>query len=226
MRRRSRIDEGTEYYSYRAGPRRPSTGRRGPAGDRRDRGVTHQDQRLAERVDAAGSPIVVLLNKWDAVDTERKVEVAAEVGRQLHFLGESPVLRISARSGKGVHRLLARHRRRHRRLPPPGPHQPGQRGGAGRPRRPSPRRGAAASCTPRRARPTRRRSPCSPTASCPAPTSATSRTASGTRSTSGRRRSRSGCGDGADRCRGATRASATSRRRVSMPTGRARRATP
>jgi GTP-binding protein len=106
MRRRSRIDEGTEYYSY---------VRALDAVDRADvallvidgtEGVTHQDQRLAERIDAAGSPIVVLLNKWDAVDTERKFEVAAEVGRQLHFIGEAPVLRISARSGKGVHRLL------------------------------------------------------------------------------------------------------------------------
>ena len=106
MRRRSRIDDGTEYYSY---------VRALEAVDRADvallvidgtEGVTHQDQRLAERIDAAGSPIVVLLNKWDAVGTERKFEVAAEVGRQLHFIGESPVLRISARSGKGVHRLL------------------------------------------------------------------------------------------------------------------------
>ena len=31
-------------------------------------GITGQDQRLAERVDAAGCPIVVLLNKWDLVD--------------------------------------------------------------------------------------------------------------------------------------------------------------
>ena len=29
-------------------------------------GVTHQDQRLAERVDAAGCPVVVLLNKMGA----------------------------------------------------------------------------------------------------------------------------------------------------------------
>ena len=32
-------------------------------------GVTHQDQRLAERVDGAGCPIVILLNKWELLDT-------------------------------------------------------------------------------------------------------------------------------------------------------------
>ena len=31
-------------------------------------GVTGQDQRLAERVDAAGCPIVVMLNKWELID--------------------------------------------------------------------------------------------------------------------------------------------------------------
>ena len=34
-------------------------------------GVTHQDQRLAERVDGAGCPIVILLNKWELLGTER-----------------------------------------------------------------------------------------------------------------------------------------------------------
>ena len=69
-------------------------------------GVTNQDQRLAERVDAAGSPIVVLLNKWEMLDTEQKEEVTYQVQRMLHFLGESPILRISALTGSGVHRLL------------------------------------------------------------------------------------------------------------------------
>ena len=40
-------------------------------------GVTHQDQRLAERIDAAGCPIVVLLNKWELLDAE-----AARRGRR------------------------------------------------------------------------------------------------------------------------------------------------
>ena len=70
MRRRSRIDEPTEYYSL---------VRALQAVDRADaallvidatEGVTHQDQRLAERVDAAGTAIVIVLNKWDLLDAE------------------------------------------------------------------------------------------------------------------------------------------------------------
>ena len=106
MRRRSRIDEDTEYYSLLRALK---------AVDRSDtallvidatEGVTNQDQRLAERVDAAGCPVVVLLNKWELLDAEARLVVKGQVGRQLHFLGESPVLPVSALTGKGVHKLL------------------------------------------------------------------------------------------------------------------------
>jgi GTPase len=106
MRRKSRIDEGTEYYSM---------VRALQAVDLADtallvidglEGVTHQDQRLAERVDAAGCPVVVLVNKWELLDAEQRHRIQAEIGRKLRFLGESPVLGISALTGKGVHRLI------------------------------------------------------------------------------------------------------------------------
>jgi GTP-binding protein len=69
-------------------------------------GVTHQDQRLAERIDAAGCPIVIVLNKWELLDTEQKAAVSYDIGQKLAFLGESVVIRISALTGKNVHRLL------------------------------------------------------------------------------------------------------------------------
>jgi GTP-binding protein len=69
-------------------------------------GVTKQDQRLAERVDASGSPIVILLNKWELLDAERRAAVTAEVEDRLGFLSYAPVLKISARTGLGVHKLL------------------------------------------------------------------------------------------------------------------------
>ena len=106
MRRKARIDEGTEYYSF---------VRALQAVDASDvallvidstEGITHQDQRLAERIDAAGCPIVVLLNKWELLDTERRAQVTFEVEQKLAFLGESEVVRISALTGRNVHRLL------------------------------------------------------------------------------------------------------------------------
>jgi GTP-binding protein len=69
-------------------------------------GVTAQDQRLAERIDAAGCPIVIVLNKWEMVDTgEDRENVETEVKRKLHFVDEAPIMKISALTGKGVHKL-------------------------------------------------------------------------------------------------------------------------
>jgi len=68
-------------------------------------GATGQDQRLAERISAAGCPAVVVLNKWELVSSEERDHVLATVADRLAFLGDAPVLKTTALSGKGVHRL-------------------------------------------------------------------------------------------------------------------------
>ena len=105
MRRKARIDEDTEYYSLVRALKSVDTSDVALLVIDATIGVTHQDQRLAERVDAAGCPIVVLLNKWDLCDTEQREDVTAQVGQRLHFVGDAPVLRISALTGKNVGRL-------------------------------------------------------------------------------------------------------------------------
>ena len=106
MRRKSRIGEGAEYYSL---------VRALQAIDRADvaclvidatEGVTHQDQRLAERIDAAGSPVVIILNKWDLLAAEKRAEVVDQAADRLAFLGYAPTVKISALSGKGAHKLI------------------------------------------------------------------------------------------------------------------------
>jgi GTP-binding protein len=106
MRRKTRISEGAEYYSL---------VRALQSVDRADaallvidasEGVTHQDQRLAERIDVAGSPVVMVLNKIDLLDADGRAALAEQVADRLAFLGYAPVLKISALGGKGVHRLL------------------------------------------------------------------------------------------------------------------------
>ena len=49
---------------------------------------------------------MIVLNKWDLLDTEERVDIKVQVERKLHFLGEAPVIQMSALTGKGVHRLL------------------------------------------------------------------------------------------------------------------------
>ncbi len=121
MRRKSRTEDGTEYFAM---------VRALAALDLADvvllvidatEGVTHQDQRLAERIGASGSPVVVILNKWELVGTEDRPGVLADVDDRLAFLGESPVVKVSARTAMGVHRILPALRAAveayHRRIP-------------------------------------------------------------------------------------------------------------
>ncbi|MGZ4714649.1 MAG: ribosome biogenesis GTPase Der [Acidimicrobiia bacterium] len=106
MRRRSRVDEATEYYSVL---------RALDAVDQADaallvidatEGVSHQDQRLAERIDAAGTAIVIVLNKWDLVPTEEREQIRIDVADRLGFLGYAPVLQVSALTGRNLRHLL------------------------------------------------------------------------------------------------------------------------
>jgi GTP-binding protein len=106
MRKRGKIDDSAEYYSMVRALRAIDDADIALLVIDATEGVTGQDQRLAERVDAAGCPIVVMLNKWDLVDdAEKRLEVQSEVRRKLNFLGDAPMLKISALSGKGVHKL-------------------------------------------------------------------------------------------------------------------------
>ncbi len=106
MRRRSRIDESAEYYSLVRALRSIDDADIALLVIDATEGVTGQDQRLAERIDAAGCPILVVLNKWELItDPDDRRAVLAELARRLAFVGAAPVLKISALTGKGVHRL-------------------------------------------------------------------------------------------------------------------------
>ncbi|MDQ3757907.1 MAG: GTP-binding protein, partial [Actinomycetota bacterium] len=106
MRRKSRVDEGAEYYSLVRALQAIDRANAALLVIDASEGVTHQDQRLAERIDAAGSPVVVVLNKWETLDPEARADALAQVADRLAFLGYSPVLKVSAKTGLGVHKLL------------------------------------------------------------------------------------------------------------------------
>lgn len=105
MRRKAKVDEETEYYSLVRALRSVDKSDVALLVIDATLGVTAQDQRLAERVDASGCPIVIVLNKWDLLDAEGRREAMIGVERMLHFLGESPIMRVSALTGKSVNKL-------------------------------------------------------------------------------------------------------------------------
>ena len=106
MRRRSRVDESTEYYGLVRALQAVDTADAALLMIDGSEGVTAQDQRLAERVDAAGTAVVVVLNKWDLPDTEQRARVKAQIADKLGFLSYAPVLTVSALTGKNTYKLL------------------------------------------------------------------------------------------------------------------------
>jgi GTPase len=105
MRRRGKEAEGAEYYSMVRALQAIDRATLALIVIDANEGVTKQDQRLAERVDAAGNPVVIVLNKWDLLDNEAKDLVRAQVANMLGFVSYAPSLEISAQTGRGVQRL-------------------------------------------------------------------------------------------------------------------------
>lgn len=108
IRRRGRVEQGIEQYSVLRSMR---------AIDRADvalllidaqEGVTAQDMHVAGYVLERNKSVVVLINKWDAVekDSNTMVEYTHTVREQLNFLSYVPVLFISAKTRQRVNKVL------------------------------------------------------------------------------------------------------------------------
>lgn len=108
IRRRGSIEAGIEYYSVLRSMR---------SIDRADvalllidaiEGVTAQDAHVAGYVLDRFKGIVVIINKWDAVekDTYTMVTYENQVREELKFLSYVPILFISALTTQRVHRVL------------------------------------------------------------------------------------------------------------------------
>lgn len=106
MRKRTAINEDLEYYSYVRAER---------AIERADValivvdatiGITEQDQRVAGMAHNGGTAVVVLLNKWDLIDSaQRRAELEDDLAERFHFISYAPVVRISALTGRSVGRV-------------------------------------------------------------------------------------------------------------------------
>jgi GTPase len=105
MRRSFQRAEGADYYAF---------VRSLEAVDRADvallvldapAGVAEQDQKVAVRAAEAGCGLVLLANKWDLMDEEARRRFDLDLERKLYFVDWAPMLRVSARTGRGVQRM-------------------------------------------------------------------------------------------------------------------------
>jgi len=102
MRRSFQQAEGADYFAF---------VRSLEAVDRADvallvleapEGVAEQDQKVAVRAVEAGCGLVLVANKWDLMDDEARRQFSVDLERKLYFVDWAPLLRVSARTGRGV----------------------------------------------------------------------------------------------------------------------------
>jgi GTP-binding protein len=68
-------------------------------------GVAEQDQKVAVRAAEAGCGLVLVANKWDLMDEEARRRFDLDLERRLYFVDWAPLLRTSARTGRGVEKV-------------------------------------------------------------------------------------------------------------------------
>ena len=70
-----------------------------------DAQITEQDQRVISMVVEAGRALVLAFNKADLVDADRRLEIDRETDRELARVQWAARINISAKTGRGVHRI-------------------------------------------------------------------------------------------------------------------------
>jgi GTP-binding protein len=72
-------------------------------------GATDQDARIANLSLERGCAVGLLVNKWDLVSGQGEAQIQRlldEVRRRLRFLGDAPLLTVSAKTGAGIGRIF------------------------------------------------------------------------------------------------------------------------
>ncbi len=106
MRRKARTASGPEYYGLVRSLR---------AIDECDvavlvvdaaAGPSEQDQKIAQRIASGGRAAVITLNKWDLLDVDDRKRVERDVKDRLLFISWAPIVRTSAKTARGIARLM------------------------------------------------------------------------------------------------------------------------
>lgn len=120
LRKRSRIDDGVEYYSSVRTQRAIERCEVAAIVIDASQPLGHQDAHIASLAHEAGKAVLLLFNKWDLVEKETKTanEQSKEARRRLPHVRYAPILYLSAATGLRVSKIpamareLARERRR------------------------------------------------------------------------------------------------------------------
>ena len=106
LRRKLRSGEPTEYYSTVRTVQALENAAVALLVIDAEEEIGEQEQKLARQILDSGRALVVVLNKWDLVDDYRREWIAREMDRLLAFIAWAPLVRTSAKTGRGLDKLL------------------------------------------------------------------------------------------------------------------------
>jgi GTPase len=108
MRKRGKVYETTEKYSVLRALRAIERSDVVLVLIDADTGIREQDKKIAGYAHDAGRGIVIVVNKWDTVETDEKTmkEYEEKIRAHFQFLDYAPVVFLSAKTKKRLHTLL------------------------------------------------------------------------------------------------------------------------
>lgn len=107
LRRKSQIDEDVEYYGFVRAMRAIDRAEVAILVIDASLGMTDQDQRVAGFAAERGCAMVIVLNKWDLLESpEAKQELRERIADRMSFVSYAPVQALSALTGKNVSKVF------------------------------------------------------------------------------------------------------------------------
>ncbi len=108
MRKKSRIQENIEYYSL---TRTLDSIRKADVTIHlvdATAGLTDTDKKISDEILAIGRPVIIAVNKWDAIEKDHKTfdEFRDKIERSFYRARDFPIISISAKNRQRTHRLI------------------------------------------------------------------------------------------------------------------------
>jgi GTP-binding protein len=108
MRKKGKVYETTEKYSVLRALRAIERSNVVLVVLNAEEGIQEQDKKIAGYAHEAGKGVIIVVNKWDAVEKDEKTMnvMTRKIREHFLFLDYAPIIFVSAVSGKRVHNIL------------------------------------------------------------------------------------------------------------------------
>ncbi len=109
MRKRGKVFESTEKYSVLRAMRAIERSDVVLVVLNAEEGIQEQDKKIAGYAHEAGKAIIIVVNKWDAVEKDEKTMnlFTEQIREHFLFLSYAPIIFVSAKTKQRVHQILA-----------------------------------------------------------------------------------------------------------------------